>query len=190
MRFWYEVNISKANFIAKSPIDAQVSQKKWFPYCKGGGYKRWYGHNEYLVNWYANGFEIKNNVKDNGLRAASVRSESLYFNPLITWSAVTSGLFSCRYCFGGALFDSGGSSIYVPKNPYYLLALLNSKVGQYLLDISNATINYQPGDIAGIPVLFNSIESVENNTNKNISYSKDDWDSFETSWDFKKNPLL
>ena len=72
---------------------------------------RWYGYNEYLVNWENDGFEIKNNIKPNGLKAASVRSESLYFKKLITWSAVTSGSFSCRLCEGGSLFDSGGSSI-------------------------------------------------------------------------------
>jgi putative restriction enzyme len=190
LRFWYEVNFDKVNLNSKSTDEAQKSKKKWFPYCKGGGFKRWYGYNEYLVNWYNNGYEIKNNIKDNGLKAASVRSEGLYFKPFITWSAVTSGLFSCRYCPGGALFDSGGSSISILENPYYLLALLNSKVGQYILDISNSTINYQPGDIASIPVLFNQILTVENNTKQNIEYAKADWDSFEISWDFKVNPLI
>ena len=190
LRFWFEMNIHKANFNAASAMEAQNSNSKWFPYCKGGGYRRWYGYNEYLVNWFDNGYEIKNNVKDNGLKAASVRSEGMYFKPLITWSAVTSGIFSCRYCAGGALFDSGGSSISVPENTNYLLALLNSKVGQYILDISNATINYQPGDIAGIPVLFDSVDEVEVKTEKNIDISKNDWDAFETSWDFRKHPLV
>ena len=190
LRFWYEVSQNKSNFNSTTAMEAQDSKSKWFPYCKGGGYRRWYGYNEYLVNWFDNGYEIKNNVKDNGLKAASVRSESMYFKPLITWSAVTSGIFSCRYCAGGALFDSGGSSISVPKNTNYLLALLNSKVGQYILDISNATINYQPGDIAGIPVLFKSINEVEFKADINIESSKEDWDSFETSWDFKKHPLV
>ena len=190
LRFWFEINLSKANFDATSATEAQNSKSKWFPYCKGGGYRRWYGYNEYLVNWFDNGYEIKNNVKDNGLKAASVRSEGMYFKPLITWSAVTSGIFSCRYCAGGALFDSGGSSISVPENTNYLLALLNSKVGQYILDISNATINYQPGDIAGIPVLFDNVSEVEGKTEKNIEISKNDWDAFETSWDFEEHPFV
>ena len=190
LRFWFEINLSKANFDATSATEAQNSKSKWFPYCKGGGYRRWYGYNEYLVNWFDNGYEIKNNVKDNGLKAASVRSDGMYFKPLITWSAVTSGIFSCRYCAGGALFDSGGSSISVPENTNYLLALLNSKVGQYILDISNATINYQPGDIAGIPVLFDNVSEVEGKTEKNIEISKNDWDAFETSWDFEEHPFV
>lgn len=190
LRFWFEIDLTKAKFDSFSAEDAQNSNKKWFPYCKGGGYRRWYGYNEYLVNWYDNGYEIKNNIKDNGMKAASVRSEGMYFKPLITWSAVTSGTFSCRYCAGGALFDSGGSSISVPENTNYLLALLNSKVGQYVLDISNATINYQPGDIAGIPVLLDNVSEIEDVAKMNINTSKLDWDLFETSWDFKKHPLV
>lgn len=190
LRMWFEVNINNAKFDVVSAKEAQCSGKKWFPYCKGGGFRRWYGYNEYLVNWFNDGYEIKNNIKSNGLKAASVRSENMYFKPLITWSAVTSGLFSCRYCFGGALFDSGGSSISVPQNAYYLLSVLNGKIGQYVLDISNATINYQPGDIAGIPIIFEKVEQVESNAQLNIQISKTDWDSFETSWDFKKHPLI
>lgn len=190
LRMWFEVNINNAKFDVASAKEAQCSGKKWFPYCKGGGFRRWYGYNEYLVNWLNDGYEIKNNIKANGLKAASVRSENMYFKPLITWSAVTSGLFSCRYCFGGALFDSGGSSISVPQNAYYLLSVLNGKIGQYVLDISNATINYQPGDIAGIPIIFEKDEQVESNAQLNIQISKTDWDSFETSWDFKKHPLV
>ena len=106
LRLWFEIEIPKAKFDAKDADDARTSGKKWFPYCKGGGYMRWYGYNEYLVNWENDGFEIKNNIKPNGLKAASVRSESLYFKKLITWSAVTSGSFSCRLCEGGSLFDS------------------------------------------------------------------------------------
>ena len=68
LRFWFEINLSKANFDATSATEAQNSKSKWFPYCKGGGYRRWYGYNEYLVNWFDNGYEIKNNVKDNGLK--------------------------------------------------------------------------------------------------------------------------
>jgi hypothetical protein len=177
LRIWHEVNIEKFNL-------------KWFPYCKGGGYRRWYGYNEYLVNWENDGFEIKHNVKDNGLKAASVRSENLYFKPLITWSAVTSGTFSCRNVDGGALFDSGGSSISVQKNRMYLLALLNCKLSQEYLNISNATLNYQPGDIAAVPVITFNVEHVEQIARENISLSRADWDAFETSWDFMRHPLL
>ena len=190
LRLWSEIEISKAKFDAKDASDAAGSGKKWFPYCKGGGYMRWYGYNEYLVNWENDGLEIKNNVKPNGLKAASVRSESLYFKKLITWSAVTSGSFSCRLCEGGSLFDSGGSSIDVHGETLYILAILNSAIGQFYLDISNATINYQPGDIAGIPVAFPDGNDPTQQIEECVQMAHEDWDSYETSWNFKRHPLI
>ncbi len=190
LRLWYEIQMNKIMFGALSAKEAIQSELKWFPYCKGGGFKRYYGYNEYVVNWEKNGYEIKNNIKSNGLKAASVRSEALYFQKLITWSAVTSGKFSCRLCEGGALFDSGGSSISAEDNTIYMLALLNSNVGQFYLDINNATINYQPGDIARIPVIIDDLEEVNNITQANVKTAKKDWDSFETSWDFTQHPLI
>ena len=190
LRLWFEIEIPKAKFDAKDADDARTSGKKWFPYCKGGGYMRWYGYNEYLVNWENDGFEIKNNIKPNGLKAASVRSESLYFKKLITWSAVTSGSFSCRLCEGGSLFDSGGSSIDVHGETLYILAILNSVIGQFYLDISNATINYQPGDIAGIPVVFPEGNEPTQRIEECVDIARKDWDSFETSWDFQHHLLL
>ena len=190
LRLWFEIEIPKAKFDAKDADDARTSGKKWFPYCKGGGYMRWYGYNEYLVNWENDGFEIKNNIKPNGLKAASVRSESLYFKKLITWSTVTSGSFSCRLCEGGSLFDSGGSSIDVHGETLYILAILNSVIGQFYLDISNATINYQPGDIAGIPVVFPEGNEPTQRIEECVDIARKDWDSFETSWDFQHHPLL
>ena len=190
LRLWFEIEFSKTKFNAKDASDAIASGKKWFPYCKGGGYMHWYGYNEYLVNWENDGFEIKNNIKPNGLKAASVRSESLYFKKLITWSAVTSASFSCRLCDGGSLFDSGGSSIDVQRNTLYILAILNSSIGQFYLDISNATINYQPGDIAGIPVVLPDCNEPTLRIEECVQIARKDWDSYETSWDFKRNPLV
>ena len=192
LRRWFEPSIKRIKFDAKNSDESISSNKKWFPYCKGGGFKRWYGFNEFIINWENNGKTIKNNIKDNGKKVASIRSEELYFKSLITWSAVTSGIFSCRLCAGGALFDSGGSSLFVTKKQFFLLALLNSVVAQNLLNISNATINYQPGDIGNIPVIFDDDQNqkIEDITKENINLSKSDWDSFETSWDFKRHPLL
>lgn len=192
LRLWSETDIKRIYFMASDAEEAVKSKAKWFPYCKGGGFRRWFGYNEYVVNWENNGYEIKHNIKPNGLKAASVRSEQLYFKSLITWSAVTSGVFSCRECKGGSLFDSGGSSIYVEKEQSYILALLNSKLTQMYLDVSNSTINYQPGDIANVPVIFKAEhnEQVSNLARQNIALSKSDWDAFETSWDFTKHPLV
>jgi hypothetical protein len=190
LRLWHEIGIIKAKFDSLNAEDAKKSGKKWFPYSKGGGFRRWYGYNEYLINWENNGHDIKNNIKDNGLKAASVRSENLYFKNLISWSAVSSGKFSCRAVERGTLFDSGGSSISTLNNSIYILAFLNGKIGQYFLDISNATINYQPGDIAGLPLVIKNIDIIESIANKNIEISKVDWDCDEVSWDFKEHPLI
>ena len=190
LRMWYEVDVNKSKFDANSSVDAKASLKKWFSYCKGGGYMKWYGYNEYVINWENDGYEIKNNIKENGMKAASVRSEALYFKQFITWSAVTSGKFSCRISQKGALFDSGGSSIKVDNQIYYIMALLNSTIGQFYLDINNATINYQPGDIANIPVITMNEDSISVLVNDCINNAKYDWDAFETSWDFKRHPLI
>ncbi|MDA8228991.1 MAG: BREX-1 system adenine-specific DNA-methyltransferase PglX [Desulfitobacterium hafniense] len=192
LRLWFEVEINKTNFHACDATSAKSSDKKWFTYSKGGGFRRWYGYFEYLINWYNNGSEIKSNVKANGLKAASVRSESLYFKPLISWSAVSSAQFSCRYVDGGSLFDSGGSSVFVNKDAYYLLAVLNAKIGHFFLSINNATMNFQPGDVAAVPIVIDRSKTpqVETVAKNNVDLSRTDWDSFETSWDFKRHPLL
>jgi hypothetical protein len=190
LRLWSEVENYKICYTALSSADASHTGAKWFPYLKGGDFRRWYGNKAYVINWYNNGSEVKNNIKPNGLKAASVRSESLYFNPLISWSAVSSGVFACRFNNGGALFDSGGSSLLVDKDGMYILALMNSKVGQYSLNLSNPTINYQPGDIAGIPVVISNKATVEKLASENTTCSKSDWDCFETSWDFTTHPLV
>lgn len=190
LRLWGEVSFEKLCLSAASKEDAQQSGAKWFPYLKGGDFRRWYGNNDYVVNWFNDGYEIKNNIKPNGLKAASVRSERLYFKPLISWSAVSSSTFACRFNKGGSIFDSGGSSLFIDENRLYVLALLNSKVGQYALNLTNPTINYQPGDIAGIPLRIADVSNVEIHTQECLNCSKTDWDSFETSWDFETHPFI
>lgn len=190
LRMWFEVSSTKVFLTATSREEAIKSKAKWFPYLKGGDFRRWYGNNEYVVNWENDGFAIKNNVKQNGLKAASVRSESLYFKPLVSWSAVSSSTFSCRFNRCGSLFDSGGSSLYVEHHRFYILALLNSKVGQYALNLTNPTINYQPGDIAGIPLRISNEIEVELVTTKCVDISEADWNSYETSWNFQYHPLV
>jgi len=185
LRMWQEVSKNKSSL-----AEIADKQKKWFPYLKGGGFRRWYGNYYYLVNWEQDGFELKNNFKPNGQKIASVRSEELYFKPLISWSAVSSGAFSSRLCFGGSLFDSGGSSLYLQDYRKYIFALLNGPIAQYSLNMSNPTMNYQPGDVGKVPVNIDGVENIEAIVDCNISISKSDWDAHETSWDFQKNELL
>ncbi|PAD85756.1 SAM-dependent methyltransferase [Niallia circulans] len=194
LRLWFEVSIRNISFNSQNKDEAIRSNKKWFPYSKGGGYRKWRGFDEYVVNWENNGYEIKNNVDSKGKKLASVRSESKYFLPCITWSAVTSYKFSSRLVDSGRIFDSGGSSIFPKKDIFYLQGVLNNKITELHLSVSNPTLNFQPRDIASIPVIYpsteNGKETIENLVNSCCEISKQDWDSFETSWDFQCHPLI
>lgn len=192
LRLWYEVEYDRIGFNNVNAQSAIDSEKTWFPYSKGGGFRRWVGFNQYIINWHNDGKEIKENINSKGKKVASVRSENKYFKECITWSAVTSYKFSARFINKGYLFDSGGSSLFVNSDINYYLGLLNSKLSQMFLDIGNNTINYQPGDIAKIPVVKdrNKTERIEEIVKKNIVISKQDWDSIETSWDFSINKLV
>lgn len=194
LRIWFEVSNQKIAFDIKDKEEAYTSKKKWFPYSKGGGYRKWRGFDEYVVNWEKNGFEIKNNQDDKGKKLASVRSEDKYFQPCITWSAVTSYKFSSRIVDSGRIFDSGGSSIFPEKDLIFLQGILNNKITETHLSISNPTLNFQPRDIASIPVIYPSNEKqkeiIESLVQYNCEISESDWNFFETSWDFKKHPLM
>lgn len=193
LRLWYEVSFLKVSLNSANSQEALDSKKKWFPYNKGGGFRRWYGLNENLINWEFDGKEIKENVDSNDKPRASVRAEEFYFKPAITYSAVTSGSFSSRVSNPGFLFDSGGSSVFCDSNDKLNLlgGIMGSKIPQFFLSAYNETINYQPGDISRIPVPeIQDNSSLAGTLNKLIFIAKKDWDSYETSWDFTTLPLL
>lgn len=192
LRLWNEVPFPEIGLEMNNAEEAQKSKKKWFPYNKGGGFRKWYGLNEYVVLWENDGFEIKN-ATEKGRKIASVRSERLYFKKSITWATLTASTISCRASEAGHLFDDKGSSCFVPDNEYgFILAYINSKVGDYFLNILNPTMSFQSGNIGALPVVEhkNVKEKIDALCNENISLSKSDWDSFETSWDFKRHPLV
>ncbi|MGY3743489.1 BREX-1 system adenine-specific DNA-methyltransferase PglX [Leuconostoc inhae] len=196
LRFWYEVRINNSTL---SDANIEITQaKKWVPYNKGGNFKKWYGNNEYVVNWFNNGFEIKENTKkiypqlgDN--LGWKISNESYYFRPGITWTGVTSGMYSARYYGTGFIFDSGANGMFPNEISNYnkLLGFLNSKVGNYSVKLINPTINTGAGTIRQLPFV-SAIDSlnVDKNVLSNIETVKQDWDSFETSWDFTQHPLL
>lgn len=193
LRLWYEVNEEKIGFGIKTLDDAQKCGKKWFPYNKGGDFKRWYGNRNYVVNWENDGYAIKHCFNSEGKLRSRPQNKTYYLKPCITWSDITSAQFSGRYCEGGFLFDVKGSSGF-PKNNelLYVLGFLNSKISQKCIKILNPTITTQVGDMARIPVYFDEekkkkIELLVNNSINNV---KMDWDAFEISWDFKKHPLI
>lgn len=195
LRLWFEVKNDSFGIGYKNAQQAKDSRKKWFPLNKGGNYRRWYGNKEYVVNWQDDGKEMKDAVikrYNGGSYTKEIRSEGRYFSDSITWSALTAGKSSFRLSDYGAIFDSAGSSMFPEENVEYLLALLNTKVVDEILTVINPTLNYGAGSVGNIPVVFsnNKEDVVTKLTRENTDFSRIDWDSFETSWDFKRHPLV
>ncbi len=174
LRRWYEVNIGKIGFGCSSCADAVESRKKWFPYNKGGAFRRWYGNREYVVNWENDGYEIKNFRDANGKVRSRPQNLQFYFRPGITWSDITSASFSGRYSEKGFMFDIKGSSGFPQEELLpYVLGFLNSLVSQKCIKILNPTITTQVGDMARIPVVVDEQkrEVVEENVASCIAAS-------------------
>jgi len=197
LRFWHEVSQTNIGYKFKSRDAALNSGLKWFPYNKGGSFRRWYGNNEYLVNWQYNGKEIRKVSNDkypylNGNLGFVLGGQEYFFRKGITWSSLTVGKVSMRVFGEGFLFDAKGQCLF-PKSEesyYNLIAFLNTKVVDKFLKILSPTIDYNSGKIAILPIVFSEKQIINPNTNKIISYSKIDWDFHETSWDFKQLPIL
>ena len=167
----------------------------WYPMTKGGDYRKWYGNNEYVVNWRNNGEEIKywvtHNPKDPNTKHWSRRlfNTESYFKRVITWSGISSGAPSMRIA-DHSIFGSGAKAI-VPEGKYeFYIAYLNSIVALMYLGALSPTLNYESGHIASLPVIISNDDRISNIVKENIKISKHDWDSFETSWDFQHHPLL
>ena len=186
LRRWSEVSMLKTAFDTRSHEDAAMKSEKWFPYNKGGEFRKWYGNNEFVVNWEHDGMELRN------FKGAVLRNPSYYFKDCFSWSLISSSVAAFRYKPIGHIFDVAGMSCFADSTQLkYLLALCNSKVVMKILEVIAPTINYQCGDIANIPVLTaEHPDAINQMTQQNIDISHMDWDSYETSWDFKKNPLV
>jgi hypothetical protein len=188
LRFWWEVGLSKTCLHACNKYEALSSNATWFPCNKGGAFRRWYGNAEYLVNWKDNGAAIKNSP------GSAIRNEDYYFRAGITWSSISKELLSMRYSPASRMFVGGGSTCFAGKDTLtYLLGLANSTVAICLLRIINPTTNFSEGPIGAIPVISGS-ESNEQEVRQcvanAVSISKEDWDAFETSFDFESCSLL
>jgi len=193
LRLWFEVNINKSSLNCASRTDALETAKKWFPYNKGGGYKKWYGKNEYLVNWENDGNEICNFKDEKGKQKSRPQNMEWFFKEGLSWCKITSSAFSMRFIPNGFLFDVAGCTLFVDKNDiYYVLGFMNSKVNAYILSLISPTLNFEVGHIGSLPVQFSETyrSEVEMLVKENIELCKNDWDSYENSWDFQYNPLI
>lgn len=199
LRFWFEVKTEKMGINYSNAKEACESKKKWFPYCKGGSFRKWYGNNEYVVNWENDGYEIKENTRrvypqlgDN--LGWKISNEQFYFKKGLTWSGVGARVFGVRSYPDGMIFDSGANSFFVKDETDYLYftGLLNCTIMNDVINIINPTINTGCGVIAQLPAIKYEPykKNIEGKVESCINISRNDWDSFETSWDFQHHPLL
>ena len=186
-RCWFEI----ASFLIGCDFNDRESvlsqdQYKWFFHYKGGEFRRWYGNLNLVINYTSD--SLKDMERNKGFRHDN---RDFYFIQGITWSKLCSGNFSARAMIKSTMFDSTGTSIFPPAEAKaFLLGLLNSKIMLYLVQILNPTLAIYPNNIANIPFRMASKEDVDKVVDENIEISKTDWDSFETSWDFKEHPLV
>lgn len=176
IRYWYEV-------VPKSD--------KWFKCNKGGSFRRWYGNQEYVIDWENDGFRLKNFRDERGKQRSTLRSIEFNFAQAITMSRIGSGITSFRFLPNGFITEGASNNIYFKENWENLLAFLNSKVCDFILELYNPTINVMPDDLRNLPLTYLQASICCNHqVNKAVMLSKTDWDSYETSWDFKRNPLV
>lgn len=186
LRLWQEVDLHRIGFSTHSHKEMMRSGKKWFPVTSGGEKRRWYGNFDTVVNMENDGFDIKNNVKNYRLR-----DPQYYMREAITWTEISSSIFTCRYVPSGILFGNGGPvSFFSNGKLLYHLALLNTKVAMEILRYLAPTINFGPEQINRIPVVYSHENEVNELARNSIELSENDWDSFETSWDFSGHPLV
>lgn len=187
LRLWYEVSINKCFFNANNAQEAKESLKKWFPYNKGGEFRKWYGNNDYIINWENDGAELRR------FKNAVLRNQSFYFRECFSWSKIATDTLAFRYKPCGHLFDVAGTSVFATNDKlFYLLGLCNSVVAMKILKTLSPTVNFEVGHISSLPVIISKehksgVDSLVKNC---ISIAKNNWDSFETSWDFKAHPLI
>lgn len=197
LREWFEVDYGKIKFNSKNSSDALISGKKWFPYNKGGSFRKWYGNNEFVINWEKNGEEVKEYAaKLYKSYSRTIKNEDFYFKKGLTYTFISENM-GVRYSPEGFIFDVAGSSVFFhsEEKVNVILSFLCSKISKLFLDIMNPTYNIQVGDIKNIPIkkeIFSkeNLEIINRLTMENIELSRKEWDNFELSWDFKTHPLV
>ena len=186
VRDWWEVFYTKIDFSLKTINDLAESKGRYFPYNKGGEFRLWFGNLQEVLWFDAEGrryMDTMSGHRENGAR-------NFYCKEGLTWSFISSSKFGIRYLPAGCFFDVAGSTLFSRVDNAYTLGFLASCVCFDILGILNPTLNYQAGNIKSLPLLIDREVEVDEYVYQNIQISKDDWDSFETSWDFKEHPLI
>jgi type II restriction/modification system DNA methylase subunit YeeA len=193
LRLWYEVAESRFSANVDNRQEAKLTQRKWFPCQKGGSYRKWYGNNEYVVNWFDDGSElIALMIERYGSYTKRIVNAEYYFKKGITWSTISSSAFSMRYCPPGFIFETKGSMCFAESDRelFFVLAFCNTKLVDLFLSATSPTLDYHEGPIGRLPLTQTlSSDSVAVATHS-IGVARTDWDAYETSWDFTTLPLL
>ena len=187
LRLWYECSVDKESFSGDK-------EKKWFPCTKGGEFRRWYGNFEYIVDWENDGYKIKNFFDSNGKLRSRPQNLQINFTKQLTWSSISSGNISFRQVADYFMYESKGP-VLTPKIDFDLmLAYLNTKVYQYFISVVAPTLDYSEGAVLRVPYVELRNDQINQqimgNVGECVNLSRYDWDSFETSWDFQKHPLV
>ncbi|ENX46135.1 hypothetical protein F886_01575 [Acinetobacter sp. NIPH 542] len=186
IKFWFEVNKSNIDYTYNKTSDNKISEKKWFPYTKGGEFRKWYGNNFWVVNWQNDGYQIKQH------RSSRPQNRDKYFLEGLSYTNISSSQFASRYTPPGFIFDQKGSMFFSEKliNIKNVACFLHSKIGSELLKITSPTLDFNPGSLANLPLLDVNLVDIERMFDKAVCSSKKDWDSYEISWDFTVNPII
>lgn len=187
LKYWHEVSIETIAFGMNSKEEYLESRKKWIPQIKGGEFRKWYGNFDYVVNWKNDGRDIK---ECKSCRLNAMTTDQFYFKKGITWSHTTSSVFGARYLPTGYFFNVEAPTLFLENDILYFLGFLDSCVAQLYLNANNSTMHYLVGNISALPIIMKDNTNIHDIVEVNIHLSKIDWDSFETSWDFQRHPLL
>ena len=186
LRFWFEPSIEKESLYYK------IEGRKWYPCTKGGDFRRWYGNLEYVVDWEEDGFRIKHFVDEKGKLRSRPQNLQINFHPAISWSSISSSKIHFRKCGNQMMYESKGPVLLPVDNIDYVLGYVNTKVYQSFIDIVAPTLDYSEGAVLKVPYKYDekNAEQICTVSASCTNLSKDDWDAFENSWNFKKHPLV
>ena len=195
LRNWFEVCYDRIGFGAQNSEVAKNMNKKWYPYNKGGDYRKWYGNMEYVINYENDGYEVKEYATSlYKTPSRTIKSMSEYFKPCISWSKISAGSIAFRYYPKGFIFDVAGCCIFYKnfEDMYYDFGIVNSNVAKVMLEVISPTLNYEAGHVASLPIIKNNkyVEEINSIVKANIELAREDWNDFEISWDFARHPLI
>ena len=191
IRHWWEVSIDCIGMDCSDRNDAKECGSKWFPCNKGGGFRKWFGNNELVVNWENDGIAIRSFFK-NGKQASRPQNMDWYFKEGITWGTISSADLSMRYSPQGFMFETKGSMCFAKSHDdlIFCLAYTNSSLVKAFMKVLSPTLDYHEGPLGKLPLAIANEQTVVNYAKKSVQIAKKDWDAFEISWDFVRHPLV